>query len=79
MRSPCAQDQDGAENRLRKAWQEPIEQIDTRHWVFVDRSGETTEMIRRYGRVPCGERVREATPAGHVVREVRLHIGQRWW
>ena len=33
--------------------------------VFVDESGVTTEMTRRYGRAPRGERVREATPAGH--------------
>jgi len=33
--------------------------------VFVDESGATTEMTRRYGRAPRGERVREATPAGH--------------
>lgn len=33
--------------------------------VFVDESGATTEMTRRYGRAPGGERIREATPAGH--------------
>jgi transposase len=33
--------------------------------VFVDESGATTEMTRRYGRAPCGERIREAAPAGH--------------
>jgi transposase len=33
--------------------------------VFVDESGATTEMTRRYGRAPGGQRVREATPAGH--------------
>ena len=33
------------------------------HWVSVDESGETTEMTRRYGRAPRGERVREAAPA----------------
>jgi transposase len=33
--------------------------------VFLDESGVTTEMTRRYGRAPQGERVREATPAGH--------------
>jgi len=33
--------------------------------VFVDESGVTTEMTRRYGRAPRGERVREATPGGH--------------
>jgi len=33
--------------------------------VVVDESGVTTEMTRRYGRAPRGERVREAAPAGH--------------
>ena len=27
-----------------------MKQIDPRHWVFVDESGETAEMTRRYGR-----------------------------
>ena len=39
--------------------------IDPRQLVVVDESGVTTEMRRRYGRAPRGERVREATPAGH--------------
>lgn len=33
--------------------------------MFVDESGATTEMTRRYGRAARGDRVREATPAGH--------------
>ena len=33
--------------------------------MFLDESGVTTEMTRRYGRAPRGERVREAVPAGH--------------
>ena len=33
--------------------------------MFLDESGVTTDMTRRYGRAPSGERVREATPAGH--------------
>lgn len=33
--------------------------------MFLDESGVTTEMTRRYGRAPSGERVREGTPAGH--------------
>ena len=33
--------------------------------MFVDESGVSTEMTRRYGRAPRGERIREATPAGH--------------
>ncbi len=39
--------------------------MDPRQWVFVDESGATTEMTRRYGRAPRGERVRETMPAGH--------------
>jgi hypothetical protein len=33
--------------------------------VFLDESGVTTEMTRRYGWGPRSERVREAVPAGH--------------
>lgn len=33
--------------------------------MFLDESGVTTEMTRRYGRAPQGERVREGAPAGH--------------
>ena len=61
-----AQEQDTPENRERReAWPEQMKPIDPRLWVFVDESGATTEMTRRYGRAPRGERVREATPAGH--------------
>ncbi len=33
--------------------------------MFLDESGVTTEMTRRYGRAPRGERVAEGVPAGH--------------
>lgn len=33
--------------------------------MFLDESGVTTEMTRRYGRAPHGQRVGEAVPAGH--------------
>jgi transposase len=33
--------------------------------VFLDESGVTTEMTRRYGWAPRAERVAEAVPAGH--------------
>ena len=33
--------------------------------MFVDESGVTTQMTRRYGRALRGERVQEAAPAGH--------------
>jgi transposase len=61
-----AQEQDTPENRERReVWQGQRKLMDPRVWVFVDESGVTTEMTRRYGRAPRGERVREATPAGH--------------
>jgi len=33
--------------------------------IFVDESGVRTDLTRRYGRAPKGERVREAVPHGH--------------
>ena len=33
--------------------------------MFLDESGVTTEMTRRYGWAPRSERVSEAVPAGH--------------
>jgi transposase len=61
-----AREQDSDEGRRRRqAWLEQIASIDPRRLVFVDESGATTEMTRRYGRAPGGQRVREATPAGH--------------
>ncbi len=33
--------------------------------MFLDESGVTTQMTRRYGRAPRGERVQEGAPAGH--------------
>jgi len=42
-----------------------VSRIEPERLVFLDESGATTEMTRRYGRAPCGERIREATPAGH--------------
>lgn len=61
-----AQEQDTPENQKRRAaWRESLNRIDPARLVFLDESGVTTEMTRRYGRAPRGERVREATPAGH--------------
>ena len=61
-----AQEQDTPENRQRReVWWETVSRIEPERLVFLDESGATTEMTRRYGRAPRGERVREATPAGH--------------
>ena len=61
-----AQEQERPEVQARRQlWWQTLKQIDPRHLVFLDESGVTTEMTRRYGRAPRGERVGEGTPAGH--------------
>lgn len=49
----------------RRRWREETGGIDPEKLIFLDESGVTTEMTRRYGRALRGERVREGTPAGH--------------
>jgi transposase len=39
--------------------------MDTSCFVFLDETGTTTNMTRRYGRCPRGERLVSATPWGH--------------
>ena len=36
-----------------------------RQYVFVDESGVTTDLLRRYGRSPRGTRIRDHTPCSH--------------
>ena len=35
---------------------------DVRQYIFLDECGITTDLLRRYGRSPCGTRVRDHTP-----------------
>src|SRR5271157_2315785 len=61
-----AQEQDTVEVQVRRQrWWEAVSRIHPQRLVFLDESGVTTEMTRRYGRAPRGERVAEGTPAGH--------------
>jgi transposase len=46
-------------------WWEQITEVDPRRLVFLDESGVTTEMTRRYGRAERGARVCEGAPGGH--------------
>jgi transposase len=34
-------------------------------FVFVDESGVTTDLLRRYARSPCGDRISDHTPCSH--------------
>lgn len=54
--------------------------MDAARLIFLDESGVTTEMTRRYGRAPAGERVCEGTPAGNWrTLTVVGAIGLRGW
>ncbi len=39
--------------------------MDPSRFVFLDETGASTNMVRRYGRCPRGERLVDATPWGH--------------
>jgi len=39
--------------------------MDASHFVFLDETGTATNMARRYGRAPRGQRVVDAVPHGH--------------
>src|SRR3712207_2121352 len=47
---------------IRRMWQR---YMDSTRFVFLDETGTTTTMTRRYGWAPKGERVIDATPWGH--------------
>ena len=49
----------------RRRWQDLQPLRDARHSVFLDESGVTTDLLRRYGRRPRGLRLRDYTPCGH--------------
>lgn len=61
-----AAEQDTLAGQIRRnEWREQAAEIDAERLIFLDESGVTTEMTRRYGRARRGERVREGTPGGH--------------
>ena len=57
----------------RQVWRDQVAEIDPTRFVFVDESGVTRSMTRRYGRAPKGEGVSGAVPLGHW--EVTTLIG----
>lgn len=59
-------ERDRPENqRARRRFQTRLGRVTPRDLVFVDESGVRTDLTRRYGRAPKGERVHEAVPQGH--------------
>ena len=49
----------------RDAWRAWLPTADPTRLVFLDESGVTTQMLRRYGRSPCGQRVIDHAPFAH--------------
>src|SRR5215472_6466592 len=49
----------------RRRWIEAMPLHDAAQYLFVDESGVTTDLLRRYARGPRGERVADHTPCGH--------------
>jgi transposase len=49
----------------RRQWQDTLALHDARGYVFLDESGVTTDLLRRYGRSLRGLRLRDYTPCGH--------------
>ena len=50
--------------RARRRFQTKLSRVPSNDLVFIDESGARTDLTRRYGRAPKGERVREAVPHG---------------
>jgi hypothetical protein len=55
----------------RKAWFDGQLDRDPETLVFVEETGASTKMARRYGRAPRGERLRMAVPLS--LQPVRMH------
>jgi len=49
----------------RHRWRDWLPLRDVRQYVFLDECGVTTDLLRRYGRCPRGERLHDHTPCGH--------------
>lgn len=49
----------------RRRWRDGLPLRDARQYIFLDESGVTTDLLRRYGRAPRGQRRRAHTPCGH--------------
>ena len=61
----AAEQQTARINALRWAWFEQQPDLEPERLIFVDETGTSTKMARRYGRAPKGERCRMAVPHGH--------------
>jgi transposase len=68
----------------RKQWPQRLADVSADRLVFVDESGANTQMTRRHGRSPIGQRLACAIPHGHyqtttMIAAVRLQGPQAPW
>jgi transposase len=68
----------------RKQWPQRLAGVSATRLVFVDESGANTQMTRRYGRSPVGQRLVCSVPQGHyqtttMIAAVRLTGPQAPW
>ena len=63
----------------RAKWPSSVADIEAKNLIFVDESGITTEMTRRYGRVEGGQRLNDSTPARWRTLTVLGAVGIQGW
>ena len=68
----------------RKQWPQRLAGVPAARLVFLDESGASTQMTRRYGRSPVGQRLLGFVPHGHyrtttMIAAVRLQGPQAPW
>jgi hypothetical protein len=62
--------------KRREAWFDGQLDLDPAKLVFIDETWATTNMARKNGRAPCGERLRASVPHGHW--KTTTFIGCQW-
>ena len=61
----AAEQQRSLVDAQRQAWFEGQIDLEPERLIFIDETGASTKMARRYGRAPKGERCRASIPHGH--------------
>jgi hypothetical protein len=63
--------------KRRERWFEAQLDLEPERLVFIDETWASTNMARRFGRAPRGQRLRMAVPHGHVWTPPRVQAESR--